>query len=369
MKVIYIGNYKDGTGWGNAALNNILAMDKVGIDVVPRCITFNNQPVTVPERILELESKSSRGADTVIQHTLPPLFSYNSNFKNICLYETETTDITQAMWPKFINQLDEAWVPNQKGKETSLLSKVKIPIEIVPHCINVDEYDIGDRKTEVFELQKSFNFIFVGECVERKNIEALLKAFHTEFHPKENVKLVIKTSMPNVSRGDQFQILNDYTNQIKDRLKIRKRYGGDVIVADRLDRIDYIGLLKNAHCFVMPSRGEACCIPAVEAGVMGIPVIYTSDNGMEDYVDTGNNSVAASWEPCYNSMSSPPELHTGRGYWREISVSALRDKMREIYSEHILSIHEYDKRCDEQKKKAMEFSHEKVGEIIKEKLS
>ena len=34
MKVLYISNYKDGTGWGNAATDYILAMDSVGIDVV-----------------------------------------------------------------------------------------------------------------------------------------------------------------------------------------------------------------------------------------------------------------------------------------------------------------------------------------------
>jgi len=38
MKVLYIGHYKDGTGWGNAAINNILALDAVGVKVVPRAI-------------------------------------------------------------------------------------------------------------------------------------------------------------------------------------------------------------------------------------------------------------------------------------------------------------------------------------------
>ena len=40
MKVLYIGNYKDGTGWANACLNNILALDGAGVDVAPRAITF-----------------------------------------------------------------------------------------------------------------------------------------------------------------------------------------------------------------------------------------------------------------------------------------------------------------------------------------
>ena len=41
MKVLYVGCYRDGTGWGKAAENYILAMDAVGIDVVPRSVKLN----------------------------------------------------------------------------------------------------------------------------------------------------------------------------------------------------------------------------------------------------------------------------------------------------------------------------------------
>ena len=34
MKVLYLGHYKEGTGWSQAAIDYILAMDSVGIDVV-----------------------------------------------------------------------------------------------------------------------------------------------------------------------------------------------------------------------------------------------------------------------------------------------------------------------------------------------
>ena len=43
MKVLYIGHYKDGTGWGSAAIDNILALDAVGVKVVPRAITFESE--------------------------------------------------------------------------------------------------------------------------------------------------------------------------------------------------------------------------------------------------------------------------------------------------------------------------------------
>ena len=55
MKVLYIGCYRDGTGWGQAATDYILAMDTAGIDVVPRPIKLNSNQIKVPDRIIELE--------------------------------------------------------------------------------------------------------------------------------------------------------------------------------------------------------------------------------------------------------------------------------------------------------------------------
>lgn len=81
MKILYIGNYNDGTGWGNAALNNILALDSAGVNVVPRAITFNNSNNTTNQRIKQLEAQSERGCDVCIQHTLPNLYHCNTSIK------------------------------------------------------------------------------------------------------------------------------------------------------------------------------------------------------------------------------------------------------------------------------------------------
>ena len=58
MKVLYISNYKDGTGWANAAINNVLALDSVGVEVVPRAITFNTRDNDYPQRLKELEDNN-----------------------------------------------------------------------------------------------------------------------------------------------------------------------------------------------------------------------------------------------------------------------------------------------------------------------
>jgi hypothetical protein len=80
MKVLYIGVYRDMTGWGQAARDYILSLDAVGIDVVPRAIKLDNSKPEIPDRIKELEQKNSAGCDIVIQHLLPDMMQYHGGF-------------------------------------------------------------------------------------------------------------------------------------------------------------------------------------------------------------------------------------------------------------------------------------------------
>ena len=85
-----------------------------------------------------------------------------------------------------------SWVPNKQSLETAERSGVKIPIKIVPHSLDISSYK-ETQANKIKELETTFTFGFIGEFVERKNIKALVKAFHMEFNPREPVTL-LKTS-------------------------------------------------------------------------------------------------------------------------------------------------------------------------------
>jgi len=147
MKVLYIGCYREGTGWGQAAIDYILAMDAAGIDVVPRAAKLNNKQPDLPKRILELESKDSSGSDICIQHVLPHMMDYNSRFKkNIALYATETSNFSFSNWHRKINCMDEAWVINEQMVQASKASGVKVPIKVVPHATDFSKFESGYKK-------------------------------------------------------------------------------------------------------------------------------------------------------------------------------------------------------------------------------
>lgn len=356
MKVLYIGHYRDGTGWGDAAKNNILALAKAGVDVVPRAISYNQQDSEVDENIQELEKKSTEGCDVCIQHTLPVNYVYDSNFKNIGYLATESSDFIDSGWAKNINMMDEMWVPSEYVKNSCIRSGVKTPIKIAPHCLDLSEYELKPQSAQIEELRTSFNFVFIGEFSERKNIKALIRAFHAEFHPKENVNLYIKSSGVDVPK------LEEYCENIKRGLKLRNHYKKDLIISGRIRKQDYVSILSQCHSFVMPSRGEGFCIPALEAMCMGIPCLSTAGIAVEEF--SVGDTVESRREPCFGGMESLPNLYTARSYWREIDIEDLQIKMRSAYLSGLP-----DQLREKCKTQAEKYSHENIGKLFKELLN
>lgn len=356
MKVLYIGHYKDGTGWGDAAKNNILALYKAGVEVVPRAISYNETDSETDEKILELEQESTEGCDICIQHTLPSNYVYDSRFKNIGYLAIESSDFCDTLWHKNINMMDELWVPSEYVKKACIKSGVTIPIKIAPHALDVDSYANSPDGAKIEQLLDTFNFVFVGEFIERKNIKALLRAFHTEFHPKEPVNILIKTS------GIDIKELEAYCDSIKKGLKLRNEYKKELTISGRLEKQDYISVLKQCHSFVMPSRGEGFCIPALEAMCLGIPVIYTEGTALSEFcagvwVESKNDS-------CFGGMGSLPNIYTANSEWLEINIKDLQLAMRNAYMRH--NDDKLKKECLERSKK---YSHENIGNLFKELLN
>ena len=365
-KVLYIGNYKDGTGWGNAALHNILALHSAGVEVVPRAITFTDQHIDIPEVVSALEKNSSTNIDTCIQHTLPPLYSYSSSFKNIALYETETNSFEDSLWHKHINLLDEAWVPNKQMIKASQMSGVNIDIKLAPHCVDIKEYENVDGTATVGELESTFNFCFVGELSKRKNISALLKAFYLEFHPTEPVNLLLKINKPGVNAGDCLKIFNQFNEEIRAGLKLRQAYQKPIVICGNLVKLHLLSFMKQCHAFVCASFGEAWCIPALEAMALGLPVLYTEGTGMDDFCS--GFPVKSESVPCTGAIDTLPNLYTAFSSWQEVNIEDLCIKMRNIYEIYKQSPKEYQKFSKDAMNESWKYSIQETGQKLKELL-
>lgn len=375
MKVLYVGHYKDGnsSGWANASKDTILAMDAAGIDLVTRALKLNEVEYSLPDRIIELEDKSSLGCDICIQNVLPHHLDYNGRFKkNIacCVYEMYNSRLSS--WSAKINTMDELWCPSMYSKECFKTMGVTVPIKVVPHTFDMSKYK-PQKKIDHIELDGDFVFYTIGDLNKRKDFLSLIKAFHLEFSPNEPVKLLIKTSKHGLSGQECAKVVIDQCAQVKKEMKLYRRledYSSEIIVGDTLDDEGLMRIHSTGDCFVTTSHGEGWCIPLFDSIAMGKPAIYPSHpvDSMFDFV-TNVFSVGSKVEPVFGMSDTFFELSSSRESWVTVDIDELRHRMRSVYVRSTSNDPWLIEKIRESKEKVDNYSYDKVGKLIKETLN
>lgn len=370
IKVLYIGHYKENSGWGQAARDYILAMDSVGIDVVPQAVQLTNSNLELPTRLLELEQKNPEDCNICIQHVLPHYMMYNSHFKkNIGLFVLETEEISHTYWIRHLNVMDELWVPCKQMLEIKGVTK---PTKLVPHTFDTTVYNKEYEKINL-PVQNKFSFYFIGEFNLRKHIAAIIKAFHIEFKPEEPVELVLKINKPGVNPEVLGKEVGEFCKKIKENLRLYDdidKYKKEIVISVHIPREDLLRLHSTCDCFVNPSYGDAWNIPCFEAMAMGNLVISSSTGGMKDYIKHNHNGllVKGSMEPVFGQFDTIPGFGTAREKWFNISISNLMYNMRYAYN---YGRNEYNikKLNNNAKQSAKQYDYQKIGKLIKELLN
>jgi len=363
-RILFAGVYREGTGWGTAAIANLRALRSVGLDVVARPIILGNN-VTPPSDILELEAKSASGCDVVIQHALPHQMDFHGDFrKNIAIYESETSHFRHSNWADRLNTMSECWVPNRQMVDAARTSGVTVPVHVVRHACDTSLYGESHGVLEhlqPFKERGDFLFYFVGENVRRKNLEALIKAFHLTFHPDEPVQLVIKSSVPKLSPAEAAEHIRTLCSRVKRDLKLygqNRPYKPEIIITDRLTKRGMIKLHKSCDCFVMPSCGEAWCYPALDAMAMGKTPIVPASTGFLEYLSREEGWLVNTFTtPVIGATDTFGDLFVASETWQTIDVIDLGRCMREAFEKSDLREEKAANGID----KALNFSYTSVG--------
>lgn len=358
MIIKYISNYRDGTEWSKAGINNILALDNAGVKVIPSLIKYQeNNDSSIPYRIEELE-KESVGIDKydiVIQHVLPINYTYeSSDIKQVGFFEMEALSLENIFWIKKMKLMDSVGVANKVSSKS--LSKYNIKTSVLPHFFDFDAVFSSRQVVNISELNNNFNFLFVGEMIKRKNIEVLLQAFHAEFENHENVNLVIKTNNPKI---------NDFCSDVKKRLKLKLKYKNEIVITQRLSDEQLYSVMRQCHASVMPSYGEAWSYPIIEGMTLGLPAIYTDGIGIEDYCnDRCSFAVKSKDVNCYAATDTFKDLYTGKDTWKEIDLIDLRYKMRNIFEMYKNNPSQYIEMQKSSVDNAVKFDYKRSTEYV-----
>lgn len=369
LKVLFIGTYREVSGWGDAARKYITALDAAGVDVVPRVIRIRPEFSEPHPLILQLETKKSTGANVVIQNMLPHLMDYNGYFdKNIGLFYTETNNLGRSNWSYKLNSLDEIWVSNQQSVVCCERSNIKRPVNVIPIPCDAEVYKKQYPKVPMpFINDDTFLFYYIGEHTPRKNLQALMIAFHTEFTKKDNVSLLLKVGM--MGQDEQFimQQVGQFCEDIKGALRMHdnmENYIKEIILSQRITDEQLYSIHQRGDCFVLPSSGEGWSMPAFDALSFGKPVITSRKIAPQFMNDENSWLLDSKEEPVLFSNSPVRDLYTGHETWEKIDIMELRKTMRYAYTHR-----------DETKTKGeagrtipSQYSYEIVGNQMKELL-
>lgn len=372
MKVLYTSVYRDGTGYANAAISNILALEAAGVDVVCRPITLTGVKDKVSP-VAHLENKDTQGIDVCIQHILPSLFEYRAGVKNIGFFEWETNHFRKSNWAKYCNLMDEIWVPCKHNQQAAWDSGVTVPVRIVPHACDPKKFEQVLARLDIPEIKDKFVFYTIAEMTKRKNFATLIRGYYSAFTSRDNVILLIKTNVPGKDESESLGHIKSMCEEIKKQMHLYKNhemYPKIAIITRRLTEEELNRLHITADCFVLPSRGEAWCIPAHDAMGFGNPVLVSNHGGFIDLVgDSASKDllIKGQMTNCFGMSEMFSDLYTGDEEWFEPNIPDLISKMKHVKHTYGTRLNHdaYGSVCQQ----ALSFNYENVGEISKEALN
>lgn len=371
MKVLFIGHYREGSGWAKAAIDWILALDAAGVDVVCRPVKLNSENPEIPNRVKELESKDISGCDYCIQNILPHLMDYNGNFKkNVGLFFFETLNMNFTGWPSRLDCMDEVWVPNKEQIDVCKSSGITKPIKVIPCASDISKFykDYPAYKLPDV-INDSFKFYFIGEHIRRKHLSAAMIAYYTSFTKYDNVSFVIKSSKTGYTAQECMSEIEANVKSVKEQLRMYSDvndYPIHCIITGRITEDELYSLHQQCDCFVMPSFGEGWNIPAFDAMGFSNIVVATDCGGMSDFLSGYGEGylVPCTVEPIVGYDTVFQEMNTGIDKWKNISINKLGEIMRNVYKyQDKFMMYE-----DVHKDYVKSFSYENVGKLMKKEL-
>lgn len=363
IKVLYVSHFRENSGHSKAAIEHMLALDSVGIEVVPRCIKLNNSVGIVPKRILELENKSSQGCTHIIQHILPHHMEYHGCFKkNIGYFVYETFGLKNQMssWYAKLQLMDEIWCANE-----STICEIDdvVKTRCVPHPTDISKYTKDYIKPNIEPANGNFKFYTICDLNKRKNLVDTVRAFHLAFQPHEPVTLLIKTSKYGVSPEQVCNAVSNDFDHIKKNMKLYRdveNYHKEIILSMSMTDEQIYGFHQYCDCFINTSHGEGFSIPTFDAFGFGKRIIIPKATAMYDFPSSnGVYKYNYSDDSIIGYDDTFFELGSARETWIIPNVQDISHCMRFAYEERD------QKPLQRQMNK---YSYENIGNKMKELL-
>ena len=326
MKVAYLANYKDVTGYSYAALSYIKALATTDIDLATRHTPLYGRSRDFP---IEQENNNLEDIDICIQHTLPAFYQRTRAKKNVGYFAWETTVLPKD-WSEKINSEMDAVIVHNKEEKNLFSKQLNVPVYNIRHAVEIPNFDVS-RFIRLPELEESHVFYTIGSDNSRKNLEGLIMAYLSEFNSFEKCFLFIHIPAGDNEQGT-IESIGGMVDTIKKVLKL-ENYSKIILNVRSLSDESMLLLHNTGDTYCSISKGESWGIPAHNAAMLSKNLILSKCNGYSEFGKKRAMFVKSSLTPCFKVDSMNEDLYTGEGEWYLASISDTKSKMRHCYKE------------------------------------
>ena len=103
---------------------------------------------------------------------------------------------------------------------------------------------------------------------------------------REAVQIASAASLPLVHVGG---------GETEEMRRQANKFGAELIVMPRIDELEIVALMRNAHALIATARTEGFGLTPMEAAMVGTPALVVSDCGFTHTVTDGFNGRRLSW--------------------------------------------------------------------------
>lgn len=279
MRLVLRAGFDRYSGYGNDAVDLAIALDRIGIDVLP-------MPTGIlpglPMEFLQLMAKDPRGPKDVLVQFAPP---FDIKWWQLREYTKDTPLVGYTMWERSPMVVEDfpGWVRTQGGEVEPMDITFQPLAGLIVTCpMNLDAIrDFAHTKMAVVpcgidtnwpEARRStkdrMRFLYAGMLAGRKDPFALIEAWKElkQERPDFDAQLYLHTLAPGLHPKLQETV-------------------PDLILSQRpLSPQQMVDLYHSAHVYVSVSRGEGNNKPAMEFMATGGAVMATDWSGHQNWL-------------------------------------------------------------------------------------
>lgn len=233
-----VTNKGRGDGYGTSAKHLLEALHEAGIKTSE---SFNNQNIGL------------------LYHSPYSIMRMETRFR-ILFTMFESSKIPDD-WVEILKLADMVVVPSKWCQQ--VFAEAGIQSRVVPLGYDDKVFKYYERP-----VRKPFTFLHYDAFNTRKGHFEVFNAFNKAFEGNKNVKMIFKTTRPQVSVPIS---PSQYPN-------IECIYGD-------VPQTELVDIINRADCFVFPSRGEGFGTTPLEAMATGLPAIIPNAHGISEYFD------------------------------------------------------------------------------------